>query len=346
LPDFFTLDPCTDGRWPRFLDRHPAASVFHSVGWLDALRRTYRYEPVVYTTSRPGEELSEGFPFCRLDSWLSGRWLISLPFSDHAALLADAGDVLRGMFSFLGREIGTNGCRYVEIRPTAPLTIPTAGLRESAAFYWHRLNLEKEIDALVGSFHKNCVRRKIRRAEREGLIYAEGRTEKLIREFYKLLIATHRRHGLPPQPLSWYRNLVQCLGNGIQIRVAYKNDCAVASIITLTYKRTMFYKYGCSDARYHKLGGMLLLLWRAVQDAKASGLCALDMGRSDCDNAGLIRFKEHWGAERSTLSYWGNPARGRLNQNSWHVTAARKVITVLPNAVLPFVGRLTYKHLG
>ena len=34
----YTLDPLRDPRWPEFLDRHSSASVFHSRGWLDALR--------------------------------------------------------------------------------------------------------------------------------------------------------------------------------------------------------------------------------------------------------------------------------------------------------------------
>src|SRR5688572_17255493 len=40
------LDPLTDDRWPDFLERHPRASVFHSRGWLEALKRTYRYDPI------------------------------------------------------------------------------------------------------------------------------------------------------------------------------------------------------------------------------------------------------------------------------------------------------------
>jgi CelD/BcsL family acetyltransferase involved in cellulose biosynthesis len=346
LADFYTFDPGADARWSSFLNRHPAASIFHSAGWLEALRRTYGYQPIAYTTSPPGKELAEAQAFCKLNTWMSGRRLISLPFSDHAALLADNDDRLRELFSWLGHQIEKKEFRYVEIRPLAPLSAVPAGFGESAAFCWHRLCLKKEIGALYGAFHKDCVRRKIRRAEREGLHYSEGRSEELIQHFYRLLLATHQRHGLPPQPIAWYRNLVQCLGEGIKIRVAYKGDLAIASIITLTYKQTMVYKYGCSDARYHRLGGMMLLLWRAIQDAKASGLEELDLGRSDLDNAGLIKFKEHWGAQPEKLVYWGNPVRLRANTNGWQVRAARRVVTVLPKAVLPMIGRLAYKHLG
>jgi hypothetical protein len=52
------LDPTNDSRWAEFVERHPRASVFHTVGWLEALRRTYGYEPVAYTTSSPTGDLN------------------------------------------------------------------------------------------------------------------------------------------------------------------------------------------------------------------------------------------------------------------------------------------------
>ena len=49
------LDPIRDPRWPELLNRHPGATVFHTPGWLEALRRTYGYEPGVLTTAEREE---------------------------------------------------------------------------------------------------------------------------------------------------------------------------------------------------------------------------------------------------------------------------------------------------
>ena len=54
----YTFNPTEDPRWAEFVQRHPRGSVFHTPGWLDALRRTYGYEPVVYSTSAPQAERS------------------------------------------------------------------------------------------------------------------------------------------------------------------------------------------------------------------------------------------------------------------------------------------------
>src|SRR3954466_16366714 len=87
----YEINPLTDDRWPDLLERHSQASVFHTRSWLGALKRTYAYEPVAYTTTQPGTSLENGWVFCRIQSWLTGRRLVSLPFSDHCIPLTNTG---------------------------------------------------------------------------------------------------------------------------------------------------------------------------------------------------------------------------------------------------------------
>jgi len=79
----YTLDPLQDSRWAELIARHPQASVFHTMAWLQTLRRTYGYQPTVFTTTGPESALDNGIVFCQVRSWLTGRRLVSLPFSDH-----------------------------------------------------------------------------------------------------------------------------------------------------------------------------------------------------------------------------------------------------------------------
>ena len=60
--------------------------------------------------------------------------------------------------------------------------------QESSVFYWHKLLLDANLGTLFRGFHKSCVQRKIRRAIRERLEYTEGRSDRLIRQFHRLLI--------------------------------------------------------------------------------------------------------------------------------------------------------------
>ena len=343
--NLYEINPCKDVRWPRFLERHPDASVFHTPGWLEALRRTYDYEPVVYTTSAPGRELANGQVCCRVNSWLTGHRLVSVPFSDHAALLMSEADDLESLLSHLRDRADKESCRYVEIRPVTTEAVDPM-FQESSVFYWHKLLLDADLGTLFHGFHKSCVQRKIRRAVREKLEYTEGRSDRLIRQFHRLLILTQQRHRFPPQPMAWFQNLTECLGEDLKIRIASKDGQPIAGMLTLAYKQSMTYKYGCSDARYHNLGGMAFLFWKTIQEAKRSGLAELDMGRSNLESSGLVTFKEHWGAERMTLKYWRYPASVISSSTQWELKLAKKIFTFAPTASLATFGRLLYRHVG
>ena len=345
----YELDPLRDHRWQEFLRGHPRASVFHTVGWLEALRCTYAYEPAVLTTSPPDRPLKDGLVFCRVSSWLTGRRLVSLPISDHCEPLVDDHEDLACLLNWLEHQFITHKCRRIEIRPLTPILKLAApdGFRVSSDFCFHSLNLQPSLDQLFRGFHKSCVQRKIQRAEREQLTYEHGRSAELISKFYKLFLLTRRRQQLPPQPLQWYRNLVDSLGDDLQIRVVAKDGRPVAAILTLSYKSTMVYKYGCSDPAFSNLGGTMLLFWKVIQEAKEKGLAELDLGRSDPDNSGLIKFKDHLGATRSALTYYSSPGKDHgLTDRAKGSNTSGRLIKYLPDRILTIAGKVLYRHFG
>lgn len=61
--ELYQIDPVRDPRWSELLENHPRASIFHTAGWLEALRRTYGYEPIAYTSSPPGGKSGTGSYF-------------------------------------------------------------------------------------------------------------------------------------------------------------------------------------------------------------------------------------------------------------------------------------------
>ena len=342
-----SFDPLRDPRWLELVGRHPNASVFHTPGWLRALQRTYHYEPVAFTTSAPTEELRNALVFCAVRSWLTGRRLVSLPFSDHCEPLVENHEELNALRLFVQRIGKQQRWKYVEMRSSNSVLQLEGGFQRAKTFYLHRLDLRPSLDVLLRSFHKDCVQRKIRRAEREGLIYESGRSELLLQKLYGLLRLTRRRHHLPPQPLEWFRSLVDCLDEKACIRIASKNGMPIAGILTLSHGKRVVYKYGGSDARLNNLGGMALLLWKAIQEAKQAGAEELDLGRSDCNNPGLIAFKEHWAANRSTLTYWRCPAAAMPAQtDGWRLHVAKQLSARLPDGVLTVAGKLLYRHIG
>jgi CelD/BcsL family acetyltransferase involved in cellulose biosynthesis len=345
----FVIDPTKDPRWTRLIERHPRASVFHTRNWLETLRRTYGYEPVVYTTTAPTEELTNGIVFCKIESWLTGRRLVSLPFSDYCEPLCDSNEELEFLTRSVIDAAKWEGYKYVEIRPlaTSPESYDGTRMAQSHSFYLHTIDLRPTEQQLLSTLHKSCVRQKIKRADREGLSYVEGYSSELVRQFYRLLITTRRRHQLPPQPLEWFENLADCMNDMLTIHVARKDGRPIASILTLSFKDSVYYKYGCSDERFHNMGGMQMLIWLTIQQEKQRGAKILDLGRSDVEQTSLVSFKDHFGSTRSLLNYYRYPAiKNGHGIRQWSAVLARYAFARLPNSLLTTAGRILYPHIG
>jgi len=300
----------------------------------------------VYTTCEPSAELTSGIVFCKVKSWLTGHRLVSLPFSDHCDPLVESSVEFDDLLLSVRESVDGGKWDYCEVRPVRFEPGVSIMLEQSNQYSLHAIDLQPSIGAILKNFHKNSVQRKIRRAEREGLAYEEGNSERLLGHFYKLLLVTRRRQHLAPQPMKWFRSLMATFGANLKIRVAFKNGVPIASILTLGHKNTVTYKYGCSDARLHPLGGMALLLWNTIQQAKAAGCEKLDLGRSDSSNEGLTAFKEHLGGIRSPLYYWRYPNRSHSHESLWVRTIAGRLVKAAPDRLLAAVGSLFYRHIA
>lgn len=334
------------------MERHPRASLFHSVAWLGALSRTYGYQPVAYTTSPAGQHLENGVVFCRVESWLTGRRLVSLPFSDHCEPLVDTPEDLEAITAALEQECWGGPWRYIEMRPLQRCEMATSLPHATIPYTLHQLDLRPDVDTLFRNCHKNSTQRKILRAERERLQYREGATEELLDYFYRLHTITRQRHQRPPQPRNWFVNLMDGFGDALKIRVAFQGKRPVAAMVTIRHRDTMVYKYGGSDPRFNNLGSMHLLLWRSIQEAKAAGLHCFDFGRTEAAQDGLITFKKRWGTTQSSLIYsrYGlSDSVGHMfeaSAASWKSRVAKYLLAHMQPGVLSLAGRALYRHVG
>lgn len=346
---FYQTDPLRDPRWTELVETHPRASVFHTVGWIEALRRTYGYRPVAFTTSPPTGKLENGLVFCRVRSWVTGPRMVSLPFSDHCEPLFSRPEELDFVVGCLQADLEHQDWKYLEVRPlngSFNRGRDEAGFQTVNRYYLHRIDLRRELDEVFRSLHKDSAQRRVRHAERMGLVCETGRSAKLLKDFYGLLLLTRRRHHLPPQPYVWFRNVLDCL-EGAEIRLAYKEQVPIAAVLTLRFRNTVYYKYGCSDRKFNNCGAMPLLLWKTIQASKAAGADEFDLGRSEGDAEGLLAFKDHWAPSRTQLSYWRYPALDTTGaRERWKLRMAKRVFAFMPNKLLAVAGRLVYRHIG
>lgn len=342
----YSFDPLNDPRWDRFLAAETRSSVFHTKAWLLALHRTYGYEPEGYTSAESGEELRNAVVFCRVKSWLTGRRLVSLPFSDHCEPLVDSVIELQTLLKPAKEELRARQIKYIDVRP---LSVEfSEGISNPESYFLHVLDLRPTQDELYKKLHGDSIRRKIQRAEREQLTLEVGCSESLLAEFYTLHVMTRQRQELPPHPLPWFRNVLACLGEDARIRIARKNEATIAAIFTVAHKQKMVYKYGCSDAHSHNLGGMQFLFWHLIREAKERGFVELDFGRSECENIGLVTFKDRWGTKRQLITYLRYPPRqSRPDEGPCSMMKlGKRVFAHCPQSVLRATGSLLYPHVG
>jgi len=339
----YEIDPICDPRWNEFVERHEGGSIFHTAEWLDALRTTYQYEPVAFTDAAPGERVNNGLLFCRVRSWMTGSRMVSLPFSDHCEPLVQSSTALDSMLDSVKGVVGRHA-RYIEIRPRQQMSVP-AGFAPSAAYCLHSIDLRPELDTIFSRFHKSHIQRSVRKAERLGLQVDVGRSSALVDAFCALHVLTRRRLGVPVQPVSWFRNLVESLGDRLTVYLATHRGHPAAAIVTAVQKRTLVYKYGSSDTAYNRYGGTTLLFWRAIQRAKEEGAQEFDLGRSDLDNEGLIAFKDHLGATRRPLTYY-RYSLSADSARSWTPSIVRRAYALVPKRIQGTIGSALYRHFG
>lgn len=341
-----TIDPLTDNRWEEFVTTHPKASIFHQVGWLRALAVTYGYKPIVATDASATDKLNWAIPFCKVESWITGTRLVSLPFSDHCAPLLTEGEQDSGIVDWLCAHCDLQGWKYIELRPLKWTASSNSRLGAGGSYWFHTLDLKPSLQDIFQRLNKDSVQRRIKRAEREKLSYEKGRSEPILNDFYRLLLRTRRRHQSLPQPRAWFSNLAENLGKSLEVRVARKDGIPVAALLTLRFRKTVVYKYGCSDERYHHLAGIPWLFWKVIEESKAEGAEVLDFGRTDLDHDSLRRFKDQFGTVSQQITYLRYPAIAAKPLNTTDLRSLRRVCSLMPDMLLSAAGRLAYRHIG
>ncbi len=168
-------------------------------------------------------------------------------------------------------------------------------------------------------------------------------------DFYRLHVRNRRRHGVPPQPLSFFLNIhdeIMRADLGFVI-LGKLGTRPVAAAIFFHSGEAALFKFGASDERTQEFRGNNLMMWEAIKRLVGKGLKTLHFGRTSVSNDGLRRFKLSWGTEEEAIEYfrfafgpdmWVN---GYRNASEFGNQLFRK----LPLAINRLAGTLIYPHL-
>ena len=151
----------------------------------------------------------------------------------------------------------------------------------SITFYGHTLDLRGGPEALFAGFDSS-VRRAIRKAQRSHLEFQVSHSEEAVRSFYDLHAQTRRRHGLPPQPISFFLNIYELIvrsGSGF-VALALHRERPVAGALFLHKGTKAIYKFGASDDKFQHLRPTNLVFWESINLLARQGFESLNLGRT------------------------------------------------------------------
>jgi len=285
-------------------------------------------------------------PVLEITSALTGRRGVSLPFTDSCEPLGQTPDDIRSLVTAAVDLAHRRHWRRLELRGGAhvfPERPP------ATTFYGHTLDLTPSESVLLKQTD-SAVRRAIRKAEQAGVTVEFSTSLESVETFYRLLAYTRRRHGVPPQPFAFFRNLQQRIlapGQGT-IAIARLNGQPIASALYLFAGKSVIYKYGASDERHQQVRANNLVMWRAISTFARQGFTALDFGRTSLDNPGLRTFKLSWGTRETPEHYLLYDCKTRRwittpdRSTSWHTPVFQR----LPLPLSRLLGNLLYRHIG
>ena len=108
----------------------------------------------------------------------------------------------------LQAKVKAGQCDYIEVRPISgnfESSEEGCGFRPATRYRLHRIDLQPDLDVIRRGFDKDSVVRRIRRAERAGLIEKSGMSQNLLKDFYALLMRTRAPMLCRPSLMNGFR---------------------------------------------------------------------------------------------------------------------------------------------
>jgi len=299
------LDPSTDIRW-RSLASRDGAGLFHSPLWLGAVRDAYDFPIEADIVTGPDGEAVAGIAYARLAGPPAER-VIAAPFCDACDPLFGEPDQLAGLLASLKSH-----CIPVHLRCLDAAIDTAMDFSVVKRARWHRLALADTAEARWRALTPS-TQRAVRKSRRSGVRIAPLDPGPDLAAFHHLhVILRKTKYRMLAQPLAFFDAIAarfKPAGKWHSLG-AWIGDRLVAASIYLRWGDTLYYKFNTSlgetlDARPNDL-----LVWEGIELASSLGCNTLDLGPSDDDQPGLIRFKRQFGASESELRFLRHDPEG------------------------------------
>jgi Acetyltransferase (GNAT) domain len=345
LTDLATVDPISYPGWDNIVRAHQGHSFFHTSFWARTLLDTYNFVPLYFSLVQNGK-LAVLIPVMEIRNALIRKKGVSLPFTDMSDPIIDAEIPWRDVYDELTMYGKSAGWKSLEIRGDDHVndeSIP------STDYFNHTLPLESDENAVLRGF-SDGTKGNIKKAEREGVEVAITTDRSSLEEFYKLHSATRKRHGLPPQPASFFSAVytnVLATNNGF-VTLARLKGKPIAGAVFFHFGSKAIYKYSASDMAFQNMRANNLVLWESIRWFCRNKITTLCMGRTEPENDGLRHYKSGWGAHEKVLKYYKYDfsRKAFVKENSRVPVFYETIFRNMPSPLLNALGSVLYKYVA
>ncbi len=275
--------------WDAFVRSHYGANGYHLWAWRAIFEHAFGHE-TVYLSALQNGEITGVLPLVILRSRLFGRCAVSLPFVDGGGVLAREPRIADRLIERAGAIAAAARLSHIELRhearqcPGFPTRDHKVGMR---------LPLEASVTRQWEALDRK-VRNQVRKAEKNGLTVRSGGIE-LVDAFYAVFARNMRDLGTPVYPRQLFQQAVTTLPDAPRVFLVNKGDTVVAAGIALVHRTTLAVPWASALREHLPLCPNILLYWRIMEHAIASGIATFDFGRST-PGEGTYQFKAQWGA--------------------------------------------------
>jgi hypothetical protein len=306
------VEPWKDPRWDAYVASHPRATVYHTAGWIRIVCETGRY-PSLCLVSEENGGVTGVLPLAAVDSFLTGRRISTLPFSDACFALADDAEAAAALLERAKAIRAERRAGFHEMRGRPALRdgseADAPGYARSGHFYNFLVPLAGDPEAVRMTFSRTGVRQAISKGTKLGVTVRLGGAGDLD-TFYTLYVRNRIRHGIPPQPRRLFASILDRPGADAtaMLYIAEHEGVAVAALVVLRHRGVTYAKYEGVDETRRELQALYPLFWKSIEDAVLAGDRGYDFGRTAADNPGLCQFKQKWGTTQIEMPYYFAPA--------------------------------------
>ncbi len=337
--------PLADRRWISLVEKNPS-SVFHSPGWIKAVSGTYGFPVKAAVVERDGEYIA-GLHFAAVEDEL-GRRVVSMAFSDFCDPVSSRRSQVTAMVKAVVREYPDHKITLRWIEEKGPPANLGFALGKTARR--HLLPLASSEEDAWERTHPQ-FRRAVRLARKNGLTVRHLKKKEL-RSFYEMQLRVRKyRYGLLAQPWDFFQSIWNEIirhGGGTFLGAFDENGAMAAAHCLLFWQDQTIYKFGASDYERPNLRANHLLHWEGIRLGVEKGLRAFDLGLSDDDQPGLIRYKRHMGADEQEIRFY-------LREGGDDASEARRALSEItaiatrpgvPDGVTEKIGRALYGYFA